>query len=95
VTHLYRITDDAELAALPRADDGDGFVHLSYEHQVLIAANTYYRGRADLLLATVDPDRLDGEIRIENGFPHLYGALPPEAIVETVPFPCDDDGGFT
>jgi len=83
---LYRITDDAELVALPRSDDGEGFVHLSYEHQVRTAADEHYRGRTDLLLATVDPDRLVGEIRIENGFPHLYGTLDRDAIVEVVPF---------
>jgi uncharacterized protein (DUF952 family) len=95
LTQLYRITDDAELAALPRSDDGEGFVHLSYEHQVPIAANAFYRGRRDLLLATIDPARLDGEVRIEDGFPHLYGTLPRRAILEVVPFPCDEEGGFT
>jgi uncharacterized protein (DUF952 family)/GNAT superfamily N-acetyltransferase len=91
---LLRITDAAELAALPRSDDGDGFVHLSEPHQVLTAANAFYRGRRDLLLARVDASALQGEIRVESGFPHLYGTLPPDAVVDVTPFPCDEDGAF-
>jgi uncharacterized protein (DUF952 family)/GNAT superfamily N-acetyltransferase len=89
-----RITDAAEVAALPRHDDGDGFVHLSEPHQVLTAANTFYAGRTDLDLLVLDATKLDGDIRVEGGFPHLYGTLGADAIVDRVAFPCDDDGEF-
>jgi uncharacterized protein (DUF952 family)/GNAT superfamily N-acetyltransferase len=91
---FVRITDAAEVASLPRADDGDGFVHLSEPHQVLTAANTFYAGRTDLDLLVLDGSKLDGEIRVEGGFPHLYGTLLADAIVETVAFQCDPDGEF-
>lgn len=91
---LTRITDAAERASLPRSDDGEGFVHLSEPHQVLTAANTFYAGRTDLELLLLDDTKLDGEIRIEGGFPHLYGTLSADAIVDSVSFPCDDDGTF-
>lgn len=91
---LTRIADAGELAALPRSDDGEGFVHLSEPHQVLTAANTFYAGRADLELLVLDETELDGEIRVEGGFPHLYGTLTREAIADVVSFPCDADGTF-
>ena len=91
---LVRITDAAEVAALPRSDDGDGFVHLSQPHQVLTAANTFYAGRTDLDLLVLDETKLEGEIRVEGGFPHLYGTLHADAIVDRVAFGPDDDGRF-
>jgi uncharacterized protein (DUF952 family)/GNAT superfamily N-acetyltransferase len=94
VTTYVRITDAAEVAALPRHDDGDGFVHLSEPHQVLTAANTFYAGRTDLDLLVLDAAKLDGEIRVEGGFPHLYGTLPADAITDAIALPCDPDGAF-
>jgi uncharacterized protein (DUF952 family)/GNAT superfamily N-acetyltransferase len=91
---LTRITDADELASLPRSDDGDGFVHLSAPHQVLTAANTFYAGRTDLELLALDESKLDGEIRVEGGFPHLYGTLRADAVVDVLAFPCDADGTF-
>ena len=90
---LLRITSPTEWADGRIDDDGDGFVHLSQPHQVLTAANTYYRGQRDLLLLVLDESKV-GEIRVEGGFPHLYAPLTAVAVVDTVAFPCDDDGTF-
>ena len=91
---LLRITTPAEWAAGRIDDEGDGFVHLSEPHQVLTPANALYCGRRDLQLLVLDESKLDGEIRVEGGFPHLYGTLTSDAVVDVVPFPCDDDGVF-
>ena len=90
---LLRITSPDEWAGGRIDDDGDGFVHLSREHQVLTAANTYYAGRRDLQLLVLDEPKL-GEIRVEGGFPHLYDSLTDDAVIDVLSFPCDDDGAF-
>jgi uncharacterized protein (DUF952 family) len=90
---LLRISSPAEWAGGRITDEGDGFVHLSEPHQVLTPANALYAGRRDLFLLVLDESKL-GEIRVEGGFPHLYDALTANAVVDTVGFPCDDDGAF-
>ena len=90
---LLRITSPEEWAAGRITDEGDGFVHLSGPHQVLTPANALYAGRRDLQLLVLDEREL-GEIRVEDGFPHLYDTLTADAVVDIVSFPCDDDGAF-
>jgi uncharacterized protein (DUF952 family)/GNAT superfamily N-acetyltransferase len=90
---LTRITSPREWADGKISDEGDGFVHLSEPHQVLTPANHFYAGQRDLELLVLDDAKL-GEIRVEGGFPHLYDTLTADAVVDTVAFPCDDDGRF-
>lgn len=90
---VVRITSPAEWADGRITDEGDGFVHLSRPDQVLEPANALYHGRADLQLLILDPAKLS-DVRVEGGFPHLYGELTSDAVVDVVSFPCDDDGGF-
>src|SRR4051812_1943541 len=90
---LLRITSPTEWGDERIDDEGEGFVHLSSEHQVVSTANRYYGGRCDLLLLVVDETKV-GEIRVEGGFPHLYAPLTADAVVDVVPFPCEDDGTF-
>jgi len=40
-----------------------------------------FAGRDDLVLLEIDPTRVQGQLRWEAGFPHLYGALEIEAVV--------------
>ena len=45
------------------------------------------------MLLRIDPDRLDVEVKVEDlhdsgeVFPHLYGPLPLDAVVEVEPMP--------
>jgi uncharacterized protein (DUF952 family) len=80
-----------------------GFVHLSRPEQVHLPANRLYRGRHDLVLLHIDPDRLDSPIRWEPGvatdpesmlFPHLYGALPVAAVISVTSYRPGADGSF-
>ena len=43
----------------------------------------FHRAVADVILLTIDPQCLDGEIKIENLFPHIYGPLPLAAVIRT------------
>lgn len=65
----------------------EGFIHLSRKEQVDGVLNRYYQHVPDLLLLHVDSTKLKNELRYEAStndelFPHLYGPLNKEAIVE-------------
>ena len=87
-----------EIYRTPTLED-EGFIHLSKPDQVVAVADFLYRGRTDLVLLCVNPDRLTAELRYEAlttdaPFPHLYGPLNLEAVVRFVPFPPLPDGTF-
>ena len=79
----------------------DGFIHLSYPHQVVRVANAIYTNEPNLVLLVIDPARLLGELRVEDlygmneDFPHLYSALNLDAVTEVLGFPVNVDGTFT
>ena len=70
--------------------DEQGFIHCSFGAQVRATANLIYSGRSDVVVLTIDPDRLDAEVRVEGGFPHVYGALPLAAVVAVSDYVADD-----
>lgn len=76
----------------------EGFIHCSFANQVEMIADLIYRGRRDVLLLVIDPSRLQAEVRVENLeggehlFPHVYGALPIEAVLRVDQVPLSDDG---
>ena len=81
-----------------------GFVHLSAREQVHLPANRLYAGRTDLVLLRIDAARLTSPVRWEPGaptdpdamvFPHLYGALPAEAVINVTSYRPDANGRFT
>lgn len=80
-----RSTVDASL-------DEEGFIHCSFHDQVQAVADRFYGGRTDVVLLTIDPSRLGVEVKVENGYPHIYGPLPIEAVVSVEPVACDKDG---
>ncbi len=81
--------------------DTEGFIHCSDFGTVHLPANRLYAGRTDLVLLVVDPARLDVPLRWEPGvppvpngpwFPHVYGPIPPAAVVAVHDFPESADG---
>jgi uncharacterized protein (DUF952 family)/AcrR family transcriptional regulator len=68
-----------------------GFIHCSHANQVPQVAEAYYRGVPDLVLLVIDTQRLGAELRDEDldqsgqSFPHIYGPLNLDAVVEVVP----------
>jgi uncharacterized protein (DUF952 family) len=79
-------------STIDRSLEEEGFIHCSYQHQVQGVADRFYRARSDVLLLTIDPSKVQAEIRTENLFPHIYGPLPIEAVVRVEPVACRDDG---
>ena len=63
-----------------------GFVHCSYAAQLAATAVRHYPDRTDLVLLTIDPERLTPEVRVEDGFPHVYGPIDAAAVVSCRPW---------
>ena len=78
----------------------DGFIHCSTRDQVIQVANLRFRGQRGLVLLSIDTDRVNAEIRYENFeggqqmFPHVYGALEVDAVVQVIDFEPGPDGYF-
>jgi len=84
-----------------RTLDDVGFIHCSQRSQLEAVANAVYQGAGDLVLLSIDPDRLQSEIRYDhvNGwmdpFPHIYGPLNTDAVVDVSPLRPGPDGRFS
>ena len=111
MTIIFHITthadwERAEREGVYRATslDTQGFIHFSTAAQVVDTANRFYSGQRDLLLLMVDTARLQMDLRYEppadspesaERFPHLYGTLNLNAVLQVVAFPPDADGSWS
>ena len=73
-----------------RTLEEEGFIHASRRDQVQGVFDRYYRGIGeDLVLLTIDPGRLDAEVRVErvgdDSYPHVYGPINRRAVVGVEP----------
>ena len=80
----------------------EGFIHCSKVAQILRVANDYYTGQQGLLILMVDPSKLKAELRWDPGsdqadelFPHIYGPVNLEAVVDVFDFEPGPDGKFS
>ena len=75
-----------------------GFIHFSKPHQVEEIANFSFEGQKDLVLLLVDTSKVQAEIRYEavgnEVFPHLYGPLNTDAVIEVLDLVPDNTGKF-
>jgi uncharacterized protein (DUF952 family) len=85
---------------VPASLSAEGFIHCSTGDQVSATAKRWYAGEPDLLLLRIDTQLLMPDLRYEaprNGgperqterYPHLYGALNLNAVVEVTDLPRD------
>lgn len=93
-TLLHLTTSEAWTGGRIEPAAGEDFVHLSRPEQVHVPANLFYGGRTDLVALAVEEERLTSEVRVDGGFPHLYGPLLADAVFDVAPFPPDADGSF-
>ena len=79
-----------------RTLEQQGFIHCGLRHQVRPVAERIYADADDLVLLTIDPDKLAAPVRFEpsegEDFPHIYGPIPLDAVVNVVPVTRDDTG---
>jgi uncharacterized protein (DUF952 family) len=86
----------------------EGFIHNSTLSQVLPVAEKFYRGQTGLVLLVIDPARLTSILKWEppsdgtpppgvpagEAFPHIYGPINLEAVLEVLDFQADSSGRF-
>jgi len=79
----------------------EGFIHCSKREQVIQVANARFRGQGGLVLLSIDDSLVSAEIRYENLeggqqlFPHVYGEINIDAVVQVTEFEPGTDGCFT
>jgi uncharacterized protein (DUF952 family) len=87
----------------------EGFIHCSTASQVLPVARQAFRGETNLVLLVIDTQQLTAALKWEPAaggqqpeglapgttFPHVYGPIVLEAVVQTLDFSPDADGEFT
>ena len=77
-----------------------GFVHAAFADQVQGVADRYYSDVAEpVLLLVIDESRLTVPWQVDvapdgHGYPHLYGPLHPDAVVQVLPMHRDPRGGL-
>jgi uncharacterized protein (DUF952 family) len=82
-------TSSYETASLAK----EGFIHCSEENQVAATLERYYAGEQNLVKLVIDPAKLKSSLIHEwspsntETFPHIYGAINIDAVVEVVPLP--------
>ena len=86
----------------------EGFIHCSKPSQIVAVANNFYYGQQGLVLLVIDSLKLKAELKWEPPaepeptharagelFPHIYGPLNLDAVLEVLAFEPDKDGYFT
>ena len=87
----------------------EGFIHCSTEEQAAPVANAFYPAQKGLLLLVIDSARLKSKLQydppahptpesapasLHGEFPHIYGALNLDAVIETCEFEPDGNDIF-
>jgi uncharacterized protein (DUF952 family) len=87
----------------------EGFIHCSTLSQVLPVANNYYKGQSGLILLEIEPTLLSAKLKWEppsggapppgvpvgDQFPHVYGPINLDAVVNVVVLVSNPDGSLT
>jgi uncharacterized protein (DUF952 family) len=80
--------------------ESEGFIHCSNRDQVAWAANRFYANESELLALSLDVARLTSPVHDEDPgcgqhFPHIYGPINPEAVVQVEELQRGADGRWT
>ena len=96
-TALWREAERKSVFTGAPIDIRDGYIHFSTAHQAVETAAKHFAGINNLLLVAVDADALGSALKWEPSrggalFPHLYDALPLDAVLWTKPLPPGANG---
>jgi uncharacterized protein (DUF952 family) len=78
----------------------EGFIHCTGEPPLLVSvANHFYHDQAgDFVILCIDENKVQANVQWdpvgEHDFPHIYGPLNLDAIVEVIAFPRNAHGKF-
>lgn len=83
----------------PDSVDTEGFIHCSTASQLLETANRFFKGKSGLLLVLISTGQVRSEIKYEQSadhgiFPHIYGPLNLDAVLDTISLIPEPDGSF-
>jgi uncharacterized protein (DUF952 family) len=105
MTRIYKILPRLEWEAAQAVgrfegsavDLADGFIHFSAADQATETARRYFAGQADLFVLVVEAEALGPALKWEPSrggalFPHLFGPLPCDLVIEARPAPLTADG---
>jgi len=85
----------------PELSDEEGFIHCSLASQVQRVANTMYSAQRNLLLIVIDFGKLTSPVQMEDTegageeYPHIYGPLNLDAVLDKIRLDPGDDGMFS
>ena len=89
-----------QAAYQPASLGAEGFIHCSTREQLVESATLHFHGQSHLVVLCIDEQRVAADIRYENLtggtllFPHIYGPLNADAIVDVLDLPQTADGTF-
>jgi len=81
-----------EISTRGRTLREEGFIHCSTRAQLPATARRFFDGVDDLVVLVIDPARLDVPLKYESNkpggeeFPHVYGPIPVDAVVDVEPW---------
>lgn len=85
----------------PDSLEKEGFIHCSTGKQVQKVANRRFPGRNDLLLLIIDVASLESDVKLEDSteskeeqYPHIYGPINIDAIIDKIKLEPEEDGTF-
>lgn len=97
--HIYHIAQTADVERLADGEDyqcasleREGFIHCCNQRQLAGVTARYYDGIDDVQLLIIDVDKLEAPLVLENTvggdelFPHVYGPISAQCIVERIPY---------
>ncbi|MDR9404897.1 MAG: DUF952 domain-containing protein [Halothece sp. Uz-M2-17] len=104
---IFHITKRIEWEEAVRAGEyraaslsDQGFIHCSTSEQMVRVANFLFAGQSGLVLLCIDVEKLNAKVEYENCeggedlFPHVYGSINLNAVVDVVDFNPDREGRF-
>ena len=99
--HAAQAAGEYTISSRGRTLEREGFVHACYSGQIAGVLQRFYADVTEpMCLLTIDPDKLGVPVIAENLvggselFPHIYGPIPVDAVVEVAALVRDGQAGW-